>query len=119
MESVDMKMKSNSEVPYLKSMVFCLDKVINDGYKEHFEATPKGLQSAVSDKLYMPNQVKVVNFFRFEGFSDPSEKAIMYVIETDDGVKGTLIDTIGNGARSTVSNFITAVYTSHSSSFRH
>lgn len=111
-----MKMKSNSEVPYLKSMVFCLNKVINDGYKEHFEATPKGLQSAESSKLYAPDQVKVVNFFRFEGFADPSENAIMYVIETDDGVKGTLIDTFGNRTSSTVSQFITAVHTSHSSS---
>jgi len=32
-----------------------------------------------------------VNFFRFEGRSNPDDNAILYVIETNDGTKGTLI----------------------------
>ena len=45
--------------------------------------------------VYRPEQVQVINFFRFEGMSDPDDNAILYIIETDDGGKGTLIDGYG------------------------
>ena len=38
---------------------------------------------------------KPTSFFRFEGESDPDDNAILYVIETTDGLKGTLIDAYG------------------------
>ena len=48
-----------------------------------------------SSKQYIPEQIKVVNFYRFEGITDPGDMAVLYVIETDDGAKGTLVDAYG------------------------
>lgn len=85
----------NRSTPYIRSMVSCLSKVVDDGYREDFKATGEGLESASTHKLYPPDQVKVITSFRFEGFADPDESAVLYVIETEDGVKGTLIDACG------------------------
>lgn len=90
-----MKTNYNSSTPYIRSMVSCLSKVVDDGYREDFKATGEGLESVSTHKLYGPDQVKVVTSFRFEGFADPDESAVLYVIETADGVKGTLVDACG------------------------
>ena len=60
---------------------------------------------------YTANQIQVVNFFRFEGQSDPGDNAIMYVIETNDGTKGTLIDGYGVYTDAMVTKFMEDVNT--------
>jgi hypothetical protein len=90
-------------------MVTCLSKVVNDGFKEDFKATSGGLRSLSTDKLYSAEQVRVINLFRFEGFSDPDDNAILYLIETDDGLKGTLVDAYGTYADPLVYKFFMEV----------
>jgi len=101
-----MKADYNRSTPYIRSMVSCLSKVVDDGYKEDFIATREGLESSTTRKLYGPNEVKVITSFRFEGFSDPHDSAVLYVLETSDGVKGTLIDGCGTLADPFVYKFI-------------
>ena len=87
----------------MKSLANCLNKIIADGYTETFRVTEAGLQALSNENIYCPGQVTVVNFFRFEGSSDPDDSAILYVIETSDGSNGTLIDAYGiyNDTRTT------------------
>ena len=101
-----MKADYNRATPYIKSMVSCLSKVVDDGYKEDFKATREGLESVSTRKLYAPGEVKLITSFRFEGFSDPDESAVLYIIETADGVKGTLIDACGTYSDPLVYKFI-------------
>jgi len=61
------------------------------------------------NKVYAPGDVKVIDFFRFEGQSDPADNAILYVIETSDGVKGTLIDAYGTYADEHINKFMAEV----------
>jgi hypothetical protein len=101
-----MKADYNRSTPYIRSMVSCLSKVVDDGYKEDFKATLEGLESVSTQKLYAPDEVRLITSFRFEGFSDPDESAVLYVIETADGVKGTLIDACGTYSDPLVYKFI-------------
>src|ERR1700754_3060138 len=103
----------NAKSPFLKSMVTCLSKVVNDGFKEDFKATDEGLKSVTTDKLYLPEQVRVINFFRFEGFSDPDDNAVLYLLETSDGLKGTLVDAYGTYADPLVYKFFLDVQSAH------
>lgn len=82
-----------------------------DGYTESFKVEGKGLTgSATSDqKFYSPTDVKISNFYRFEGYSDPNDNSILYLIETADGRKGTLIDSYGAYAENKLSEFIKSV----------
>ena len=39
-----MQVNYNAKSPFLKSMVTCLSKVVNDGFKEDFKATSGGAE---------------------------------------------------------------------------
>lgn len=102
----------NNSMPYMKSLSSCLDKMIGDGYTDDFKATEDGLlQSLRTDKTYKPDEITVVNFYRFEGISDPNDMSILYVIETNDGVKGTLVDAYGTYSSTEVYEFMKTVET--------
>lgn len=103
------KINEFDEAPFMKSLAACLNKMVSDGYVEDFKATDRGLTSVHSSKHYFPEQLHVVNFFRFEGNSDPEDNAIMYAIETDDGSKGTLVDAYGAYADENISRIIKQV----------
>lgn len=93
----------------MKTLALCLNKVIKEGYTEDFRVIENGLVSYHDKHRYSPQQVHVVNYFRFEGFSDPADNSILYVIETDDGKKGTLIDAYGPYADEKVNKFMQQV----------
>ncbi|MGE5520628.1 MAG: hypothetical protein ACM3VS_11920 [Candidatus Dadabacteria bacterium] len=90
----------------MKSLSFCLNRIVREGYSESFKVTEQGLVAFSSDYIYKPEEVEVVNFFRFEGESDPADNAILYVIETSDGKKGTLIDSYGTYNDQRISSFM-------------
>jgi hypothetical protein len=90
-----MLVNENNSLPYMKSLSTCLNRIVLDGYTEDFKVTEEGLQGMNNHTVYGPTQLQVVNFFRFEGMSDPDDNAVLYVIETGDGTKGTLIDAFG------------------------
>jgi hypothetical protein len=93
----------------MKTLASVLNKIVKDGYEENFKVTDEGLQSLETEKIYKPDQVHIVNFFRFEGASDPSDSAILYVIETTDGAKGSLTDAYGMYADPEIDKFIKEV----------
>jgi hypothetical protein len=106
-----MRMNENNSMPYMKSLATCLSKMVKEGYTEDFQVTEAGLESLHKHSNYRPEQIQVVNFFRFEGESDPDDNAILYVIETNDGIKGTLIDAYGVYNDPKVSRFMKDVET--------
>jgi len=93
----------------MKTLAFCFNKIVKDCYVENFKVMDEGLQSLETEKIYKPGQVHIVNFFRFEGASDPSDSAILYVIETTDGAKGSLTDAYGMYADPEIDKFIKEV----------
>lgn len=95
--------------PYLKTLVDCHNKMMADGYKEDFITEEGQLKCVSNEKLYRPSDITIVNFYRFEGQNDPDDNSIMYVLETNDGKKGTLIDAYGAYADPDISSFITEV----------
>lgn len=102
-------MEQISTTEDMKTMSQCLNKLFKDGYTVDFKVDDKGIFADEKSKTYKPEKVHIVNFFRFEGASDPSDNAIVYAIETDDGVKGTLTDSYGYQADARVSKFIQQV----------
>jgi len=46
-------------------------------------------------KLYDQKEFKIIKMYRFEGDSDPSDEAIIYVIEANDGIIGYSLDAYG------------------------
>lgn len=96
----------HNSMPYMKSLANCLNQMIKEGYTEDFKITEQGLQSLNKTINYSPDQIQVVNFYRFEGESDPDDNAILYIIETNDGAKGTLVDAYGVYTDLRISSFM-------------
>ena len=46
-------------------------------------------------RFYQPADLMIVKVFRFEGMSNPSDNAVLYVIEANDGATGYSIDAYG------------------------
>jgi hypothetical protein len=99
----------SAEMPAMSTLTERTNKAIQNGYTDNLKVTKQGLYSTQKDKTYTPGEVKIIDFYRFEGQSDPADNAIMYIIETKDGVKGILIDAYGAYADENVNKFITEV----------
>lgn len=99
----------NTEVPWMTSLTSCLERMKEEGYREDFQVTNDKLTTFDHSKSFGSEQVRIVNFYRFEGVSDPGDEMVLYVIETDDGTKGTLADGYNAYAGEDVSKFIVEV----------
>lgn len=106
-------MEKNATTEDMKTLASCLNKLVLDGFDEDFKVTEKGLSGLHNEKSYKPDDVHIVNFYRFEGASDPADNSILYAIETRDGTKGTLTDAYGPYAEALVTTFIKKVEDVH------
>jgi hypothetical protein len=92
----------------MKPLVEVLATVERMGFTAQFRAENDGLRSMQTQKLYQPEQAKVVHFYRFEGESNQDDNTILYAIEAD-GEKGTLVDAYGSDSDTAVDDFIRQV----------
>lgn len=110
-------MNNNTTEPKEKiemtSLAACMNMLQSQGFNTQFKALEKGLKSLSTEKIFKPDEVKIVNFYRFEGESDPADNSILYAIETNDGEKGTLTDSYGPYADTNVTKFIKQVEEIH------
>jgi len=78
------------------------------GYREHFKVENGELRGLEGGQVFPPAEVSIRHHYRFEGVSDPDDMSIVYAIETDNGVRGTLTDAFGTYADPEIGTFITA-----------
>ena len=102
-------MKVELKNEYLKTLDSCINTLSSEVFSDDYKMTDKGLKSLKRDRIYSPEEVKVLNFYRFEGISDPADNSILYAIETTDGGRGTLVDAYGPYADSKISGFMQQV----------
>jgi hypothetical protein len=108
-----MKVNENDATLKMKTLSESVNESLEKGYTENFKVIEKGLSSEDEKSIYIPQDIAITNFYRFEGYSDPQDNSILYLIETNDGRKGTLIDAYGAEADSKISNFIRDVEDIH------
>lgn len=97
----------------MDSLVTVLAEIENLGFTSQFEINGKTMVSLKTDNHYMPDQIKIVHFYRFEGESNPEDSSIMYAIETHDKEKGTLVDGYGIASDSATTDFMCKVNDIH------
>ena len=104
---------SGDSTQNMTSLSECITNALESGYSENFRVVSKGLTTDDGKSIYQPQDVAIVNFYRFEGYSNPSDNSILYLVETNDGLKGTLIDAYGVYAGADFSTFIRQVIDIH------
>ena len=91
----------------MKTLSECINSLKKHGFEKDFLVTEDGCMKAYdSDKIWCPEDVKIENFYRFEGQSDPSDNSILYALETKDGTKGTLSHPYGADSDGNAEDFI-------------
>ena len=100
---------ANDRSTEMTDMEMCMKRLEEKGYNTQYRVEKNKLVSLTTRKKYKADDVVAANFFRFEGASDPADNAILYAIETNDGIKGTLTDAYGPYADPQVSKFMEQV----------
>ncbi|TPG64639.1 hypothetical protein [Hymenobacter nivis] len=94
-----------------RSLVNVEKKLSKDGYDQDFTVSEGRLHTMDSSttKTYAPDEVTIVDFYRFEGESNPDDTSILYAIEANDGVKGTISSAYGVYADTDTDDFLKKV----------
>ncbi|MBT8188568.1 MAG: phosphoribosylpyrophosphate synthetase [Croceitalea sp.] len=61
------------------------------GYEDGFRAENDRIVGSITSKKYLPEELKIVETYRFEGMTNPQDDTIVFAIEANDGNKGTLV----------------------------
>lgn len=77
------------------TMSEALQSVTKQGFIHNFTVKEDGIHCIETGDIIPPENLTIVNYHRFEGVSDPDDMAILYVVESDDGLRGTLVDSYG------------------------
>ena len=98
--------RKNDSTLKIKTLSQRANDAYDQGYSESFKVINKRLTTADGRSGYEPEEISLKSIFRFEGYSDPQDTSILYLIETNDGKKGTLIDAYGVYADAAISTFV-------------
>ncbi|WP_022825659.1 hypothetical protein [Hymenobacter norwichensis] len=94
-----------------RSLVKVEQKLSKDGFTADFRVEGGRLHTISNErsKSYAASEVSIVDFYRFEGESDPDDMSILYAIEANDGIKGTISSAYGVYADTDTDEFLKQV----------
>ena len=94
-----------------RSLINVEQKLVQDGFTADFKITDGRLHTLSTDsaKSYAPDEVTIVDFYRFEGESNPDDMSILYAIQATDGVRGTIATAYGTYADADTDDFLKKV----------
>lgn len=98
------------EMPYMSPMTNRVDSAKEKGFTEDFDVeSATHLINNRTQIRYVPEEVDIVNYYRFEGMSDPGDSSILYEIQTSDGVKGLLVTPYGPTCPAYIAEFVSRI----------
>jgi hypothetical protein len=66
------------------------------GYNYDFNLDSEKICAGAADGKFSPEEFKIVEFYRFEGPTDPSESSVVYAIESEKNkLKGYMVNAYG------------------------
>jgi len=101
-------MNSKPQMPkQMTTMVSVMDTLTEQGFTKNFSIQDNSMKEG--GNKYSPEEVKILNFYRFEGITDPGDMSILYAMETNNGERGILVDAYGTYSDPDVDQFIKQV----------
>lgn len=92
-----------------ESLSQATQNLIKKGYTNNFRVNEKGKLVGNNQVELTASQVKLNEFHRFEGVSNPADSSILYALETDTGIKGLVVDSYGADGSEVTSDFMNKV----------
>jgi len=97
------------ELPINKHEKTKIDEYTEKGYTSSYRLDNEKIMDLSTKTCFSPQEVTIVESFRYEGMSNPSDMSILYVLRTDDGGKGTLLLPYGPNADADLDDFMKQV----------
>ena len=72
-----------------------IEDLARRGFTDHFIVRGRKLVAIDAGRPFLPRDVVIREYHRFEGVSDPDDMAVVYALETREGTKGVLTDAYG------------------------
>ena len=72
-----------------------IDRLAHLGFTEVFRVANGGLRAVSAGETLRSDDLVIREFHRVEGISDPDDMAIVYAVESTDGIRGTVTDAFG------------------------
>ena len=85
---------SNTPKNY-QTMMEAVDALAKRGFTYDFQYDNGALYCKSTDKHFKSDELLITEVYRFEGMSDPTDNSVVYAIESNNGLKGLLIDAYG------------------------
>lgn len=104
-----MKNDEHDAIANAPTLSAALKDAVARGFTANYKVISQGLTLEDEKIIYAPTDVKITNFYRFEGYNDPDDSSIIFLLETSTGNKGTLLDAYGVYADSVIADFISRV----------
>lgn len=90
---------------YAKHEIDLIRQYEEKGYNHSYHFRNDKLVDNETGISYIPKEIYIVADHRYEGMSNPSDLSILYVLETQDGSKGTILMGYGPSANLELSEF--------------
>lgn len=79
------------------------------GFTANFEFLDHAFMDVESRRTFTADQLDIIDHQRFEGMSDPDDMSVLYAIESNDGMKGIIVDAFGTYADPELGGFLETV----------
>lgn len=79
----------------MKSVIEIIEQLRSEGYINDFSIKNDTILDDSGIKSYRPEDLIIERIERYEGDSNPSDNAVIYVLTAKDGTKGILVDSYG------------------------
>ncbi len=72
-----------------------IDQLKSQGFTADYDIRDGALRNLKSGNTFQKEDVQLLDEYRFEGRSNPSDMSILYALQTRDGEKGTMLVNYG------------------------
>jgi hypothetical protein len=87
--------RGGSVKPVYRTVAEAVDGLTKRGFAEQFRIEDGHLHGLETSETFPAADVIIREVHRFEGVSDPDNMAVVFAVETTDGIRGTLTDAFG------------------------
>lgn len=77
------------------TLTAALNDLNNRGFSVDFNMNRDSIYCKSLGEAFGPDDFEIIEFYRFEGNTDPADQSIVYALETRSGLKGVLVDAYG------------------------
>lgn len=78
-----------------KSLAEAVEVSKERGFEGDFILDHDRLRHTTTNERFRPEQLTILEHYRFEGPSNPDDMSVLYLIQSNTGCKGTIIDAFG------------------------